>query len=95
LADPQDPTTPPPGNQMPLGGGRTVRENLIPINIEDEMKRSYLDYAMSVIVGPCAFPDVRDGFEAGASANFVHDAMRWGCILNRPTKKAGPPWSAT
>src|SRR4026208_2416592 len=32
------------------------------INIEDEMRRSYLDYAMSVIIGP-ALPDVRDGLK--------------------------------
>ncbi len=40
------------------------QENLrqIPINIEDEMKSSYLDYAMSVIVGR-ALPDVRDGLK--------------------------------
>ena len=38
------------------------QENLIPINIEDEMKRSYLDYAMSVIVSR-AIPDVRDGLK--------------------------------
>ena len=37
-------------------------ENLTPINIEDEMKRSYLDYAMSVIVGR-ALPDIRDGLK--------------------------------
>src|SRR5919107_1688421 len=34
------------------------------INIEDEMRRSYLDYAMSVIIGR-ALPDVRDGFKPG------------------------------
>jgi DNA gyrase subunit A len=34
----------------------------IPVNIEDEMRRSYLDYAMSVIIGR-ALPDVRDGFK--------------------------------
>ncbi|MCR4331945.1 MAG: DNA gyrase subunit A [Sulfuricaulis sp.] len=34
----------------------------IPVNLEDEMKRSYLDYAMSVIVGR-ALPDVRDGLK--------------------------------
>src|SRR5688572_3881616 len=34
----------------------------IPINIEDEMKRSYMDYAMSVIIGR-ALPDVRDGLK--------------------------------
>ena len=37
-------------------------ENRIPINIEEEMKRSYLDYAMSVIIGR-ALPDVRDGLK--------------------------------
>jgi DNA gyrase subunit A len=38
-----------------------AREN-IPINIEDEMKKSYMDYAMSVIIGR-ALPDVRDGLK--------------------------------
>jgi DNA gyrase subunit A len=37
-------------------------ENRIPINIEEEMRRSYLDYAMSVIIGR-ALPDVRDGLK--------------------------------
>src|ERR1035437_10343445 len=44
---------------MPLSGGD---RNLVPINIEDEMKRSYLEYAMSVIVGR-ALPDLRDGLK--------------------------------
>ena len=35
---------------------------IIPVNIEEEMKKSYLDYAMSVIVGR-ALPDVRDGLK--------------------------------
>jgi len=35
---------------------------IIPVNLEDEMRRSYLDYAMSVIVGR-ALPDVRDGLK--------------------------------
>ena len=39
-----------------------TRSNLLPIAIEEEMKRSYLDYAMSVIVGR-ALPDVRDGLK--------------------------------
>ena len=34
----------------------------IPVNIEEEMKRSYLDYAMSVIIGR-ALPDARDGLK--------------------------------
>ncbi|MBC7912133.1 MAG: DNA gyrase subunit A, partial [Pyrinomonadaceae bacterium] len=40
------------------------------INIEDEMRRSYLDYAMSVIIGR-ALPDVRDGFKP------VHRRVLW------------------
>jgi DNA gyrase subunit A len=40
----------------------TRAEKIIPVNIEDEMQRSYIDYAMSVIVGR-ALPDVRDGFK--------------------------------
>ncbi|HEU5161726.1 MAG TPA: DNA gyrase subunit A, partial [Thermoanaerobaculia bacterium] len=38
------------------------RDQKIPINIEDEMRKSYLDYAMSVIIGR-ALPDVRDGLK--------------------------------
>src|SRR5246500_4361225 len=48
-----DATTPPPGPGA---------ANMIPNNIEDEMRRSYLDYSMSVIIGR-ALPDVRDGFK--------------------------------
>ena len=40
----------------------TPTANRIPINIEDEMKRSYMDYAMSVIIGR-ALPDARDGLK--------------------------------
>jgi DNA gyrase subunit A len=39
-----------------------IAKELFPINLEDEMRRSYLDYAMSVIVGR-ALPDVRDGLK--------------------------------
>ena len=37
-------------------------QNRLPVNIEDEMKRSYMDYAMSVIIGR-ALPDIRDGLK--------------------------------
>jgi DNA gyrase subunit A len=40
----------------------TPNPNRIPVNIEEEMKRSYMDYAMSVIIGR-ALPDVRDGLK--------------------------------
>ena len=49
----------PPAPPSPPGGGAG---DLVPINIEDEMRRSYLDYSMSVIVGR-ALPDVRDGLK--------------------------------
>ncbi len=66
MADDQNP-------QLPLGNGSggdgpnnpgsgPGAANLVPINIEDEMRRSYLDYSMSVIIGR-ALPDVRDGFK--------------------------------
>ncbi|MGO8968842.1 MAG: DNA gyrase subunit A [Myxococcaceae bacterium] len=48
----------PPAPPAPPGGAG----DLVPINIEDEMRRSYLDYSMSVIVGR-ALPDVRDGLK--------------------------------
>ncbi|MGO1343932.1 DNA gyrase subunit A, partial [Chromohalobacter japonicus] len=41
--------------------GEIARE-ILPVNIEDELKQSYLDYAMSVIIGR-ALPDVRDGLK--------------------------------
>src|SRR5882762_7594924 len=56
--NPQLPLTPPPGGDGPnVSGG-----NIQPINIEEEMRRSYLDYSMSVIIGR-ALPDVRDGLK--------------------------------
>ena len=60
---PQSPPPPSPGGPPPppAASGDSAK-NLIPINIEDEMRRSYLDYAMSVIVGR-ALPDVRDGLK--------------------------------
>src|SRR5574337_952428 len=58
----------------------------IPVNIEDEMRRSYLDYAMSVIIGR-ALPDVRDGFKP------VHRRVLWamhelGNTYNKAYKKS-------
>jgi DNA gyrase subunit A len=54
--NPQLPLTPPPGDGGPGAA------NIQPVNIEEEMKRSYLDYSMSVIIGR-ALPDVRDGLK--------------------------------
>ena len=54
--NPQLPLTPPPGDGGPGAA------NIQPVNIEEEMRRSYLDYSMSVIIGR-ALPDVRDGLK--------------------------------
>ena len=40
----------------------SVNQKIFPVDLEDEMKKSYIDYAMSVIVGR-ALPDVRDGLK--------------------------------
>ena len=84
MADPNDPTAPPPGGQMPLGGNGGGK-NLIPINIEDEMRRSYLDYAMSVIIGR-ALPDVRDGLKP-VHRRILYGMHELGLSYNRPTRK--------
>ena len=84
MADPQDPTVPPSGGQIPLGGDGGSK-NLIPVNIEDEMKRSYLDYAMSVIVGR-ALPDVRDGLKP-VHRRILYGMYEMGLHVNRPTRK--------
>ncbi len=57
--NPELPLTPPPGGDGPTGPGAL---NMQPVNIEEEMKRSYLDYSLSVIIGR-ALPDVRDGLK--------------------------------
>jgi DNA gyrase subunit A len=91
LADPQDPkndpnnppTPPRDGTQMPLGG--EGKQNLIPINIEDEMRRSYLDYAMSVIIGR-ALPDIRDGLKP-VHRRILYAMSEMGLAFNRPYRK--------
>ncbi len=54
------PSDSPPAATPPPSSGNAG--NLIPVNIEDEMRKSYLDYSMSVIIGR-ALPDVRDGLK--------------------------------
>ena len=51
-----------PNQQLPLDNIGPGAANVQPVNIEDEMKRSYLDYSMSVIIGR-ARPDIRDGLK--------------------------------
>ena len=57
----------------------------IPVNIEDEMRRSYLDYAMSVIIGR-ALPDVRDGLKP-AHRRVLYGMRLMGLAPNRPYRK--------
>jgi DNA gyrase subunit A len=59
MADEQNPQLPLPPSD---GGGGPGAANIQPINIEEEMRRSYLDYSMSVIIGR-ALPDIRDGLK--------------------------------
>ena len=59
--------------------------NQFPVNIEDEMKRSYMDYAMSVIIGR-ALPDVRDGLKP-AHRRVLYGMRTMGLASNRAYRK--------
>jgi len=60
-------------------------KNNIPVNIEDEMKRSYMDYAMSVIIGR-ALPDIRDGLKP-AHRRVLYAMRQMGLASNRAHRK--------
>ncbi len=60
--------------------------DITPVAIEDEMKRSYLDYAMSVIVSR-ALPDVRDGLKP-VHRRILHAMNEAGCEWNKPYRKS-------
>jgi DNA gyrase subunit A len=60
-------------------------ESRIPVNIEDEMRRSYLDYAMSVIIGR-ALPDVRDGLKP-AHRRVLYAMRQMGLTSTRAYRK--------
>ena len=59
--------------------------NETPVNIEDEMKRSYIDYAMSVIIGR-ALPDVRDGLKP-VHRRILYGMSEMGLAPNKPYRK--------
>jgi len=63
-----------------------VRQNIIPINIEDEMRGAYIDYSMSVIVSR-ALPDVRDGLKP-VHRRVLYGMLELGVNYNKPFKKA-------
>jgi DNA gyrase subunit A len=77
--NPQLPLTPPPGDGGPGAA------NILPVNIEEEMKRSYLDYSLSVIIGR-ALPDVRDGLKP-VHRRILYTMQQMGLQPNRATRK--------
>jgi DNA gyrase subunit A len=77
--NPELPLTPPPGD----GGPGAL--NIQPVNIEEEMRRSYLDYSMSVIIGR-ALPDVRDGLKP-VHRRILYTMQQMGLLPNRATRK--------
>jgi DNA gyrase subunit A len=81
MADEQNPQLPlPPGD-----GGSPGAANIQPVNIEEEMRRSYLDYSMSVIIGR-ALPDVRDGLKP-VHRRILYTMQQMGLAYNRSTRK--------
>jgi DNA gyrase subunit A len=63
-----------------------LAKEIIRVNIEDEMRQSYLDYAMSVIVGR-ALPDVRDGLKP-VHRRVLFAMNELGNVWNKPYKKS-------
>src|SRR5271166_754302 len=72
-----------PNQQLPLDPNRGG--DIRPINIEDEMRRSYLDYSMSVIIGR-ALPDVRDGLKP-VHRRILYTMQQMGLAPNKATRK--------
>ena len=67
-------------------GSPTERQNIIPINIEDEMRGAYIDYSMSVIISR-ALPDVRDGLKP-VHRRVLYGMEELGVNYNKPYKKS-------
>ncbi len=63
-----------------------LNEKIVPVPIEDEMRKSYIDYAMSVIVGR-ALPDVRDGLKP-VHRRILYAMNDLGLAHNKPYKKS-------
>src|SRR3954463_9961313 len=79
--NPELPLTPPPGGDGTGPGALNIQ----PVNIEEEMRRSYLDYSMSVIIGR-ALPDVRDGLKP-VHRRILYTMQQMGLYPNRATRK--------
>jgi len=61
-------------------------DSVVPVYIEDEVRKSFLDYAMSVIVAR-ALPDVRDGLKP-VQRRILFTMNEMGLIPSRPTRKS-------
>ncbi len=72
-----------PNQQLPLDPSRGG--DIRPINIEEEMRRSYLDYSMSVIIGR-ALPDIRDGLKP-VHRRILYTMQQMGLAPNKATRK--------
>src|SRR5438094_84032 len=77
--NPELPLTPPPGGDGPGA------LNIQPVNIEEEMRRSYLDYSLSVIIGR-ALPDVKDGLKP-VHRRILYTMQQMGLQPNKATRK--------
>ena len=64
----------------------TLNDKIVPVDIEDEMRGSYIDYSMSVIVAR-ALPDVRDGLKP-VHRRVLYGMQDLGLASNRPYKKS-------
>lgn len=73
-------------DEEPDQRGALIAKNVISRNIEDEMKDSYIDYSMSVIVGR-ALPDVRDGLKP-VHRRILYAMNDTGMHFNKPYKKS-------
>jgi DNA gyrase subunit A len=82
--NPELPLTPPPPNGGD-GTGIPGALSIQPVNIEEEMKKSYLDYSMSVIIGR-ALPDVRDGLKP-VHRRILYTMQQMGLAPNKSTRK--------
>jgi DNA gyrase subunit A len=98
MPDTEDPKTPEAGNGQGTpppppasngngagGGGQPPAQVVMPVAIEDEMRKSYLDYSMSVIIGR-ALPDVRDGLKP-VHRRVLYAMHELGNHHNKPYKK--------
>ena len=84
MAEPEDPNSPDDENNNE--DANPLEEGILPVTISDEMRKSYLDYAMSVIVSR-ALPDVRDGLKP-VHRRILYAMKEGNYHWNRPYRKS-------